>query len=384
MEKPAGPPIDSIPAASMRAERAAAGELILFFEGHLDSMSTGELWRQAMELLAQEPERIIVDAGRVDYCDVSGISLFAKIRYQQALRGRGFQIRGLKADFQKVLDMFDPESFEGPLKDKPGRANVVEQIGQGVSAMLDDVRQQVSFLGEFVSVLFSSLKEKRRTPWRDIYALAEKAGVNAFPIIAMLGFIIGLILAFQSAVSLKKFGIQIYMVDMTAIALIRELGPFITAVILAGRTGSAYAAELGTMKINEELDALSTMGLDPVRYLVVTRVLAAVAVTPLLTIFTNFFGLVGCGVVMLILKYSIHTFFARLKEAMTLTDFFGGVFKAFVFGILIAWVGCLRGLQTRTGASAVGLSTTRAVVSAVVLVIIADGLFSIIYYYLGI
>ena len=372
------------PAARMHVERGEEGGLYLRIEGRLDSNSTGDLWRQAMVLMTEQPSKVVIDAAGIDYCDISGISLLTKIRYQQNLRGADFKIDRLQADFQRMLDLFDPGLFEQPLKERPQRVNVVEQLGGSAVGVIQDIKQQILFLGEFTSEFFRSLRDKRRTPWSDIYPLAEEAGVNALPIVAMLGFIIGLILSFQSAVALAKFGIEIYMVDITALSLVRELGPFITAVVLAGRTGSAFAAELGTMKINEELDALSTMGLDPVRYLVITRVLAAVIVMPFLTIFTNFFGMVGCGVVMLSMKYSLSVFFTYLKDALTLTDLFGGLFKSFVFGILIAWIGCLRGLQTKTGASSVGLATTRAVVSAIVLVIVADGVFSILYYYLGI
>ena len=372
------------PAARMHVERGEEGWLYLRIEGRLDSNSTGDLWRQAMNLMTELPRKVVIDAAEIDYCDISGISLFTKIRYQQTRRGADFQIDRLQADFQRMLDLFDPDLFEEPLKEKPRRVDIVEQIGRSALGVADDIKQQVAFLGEFASVFFKSLRDKRRTPWADIYPLAEEAGVNALPIIVMLGFLIGLILSFQSAVALAEFGIEVYMVNITALSLVRELGPLITAVVLAGRTGSAFAAELGTMKVNEELDALSTMGLDPVRYLVITRVLAAVIVMPFLTIFTNFFGIVGCGVVMLSMKYSLSVFFTYLKDALTLTDLFGGLFKSFVFGILIAWIGCLRGLQTKTGASAVGLATTRAVVSAIVLVIVADGVFSILYYYLGI
>jgi len=157
-----------------------------------------------------------------------------------------------------------------------------------------------------------------------------------------------------------------------------------TAIILAGRSGSAFAAELGTMKVNEEIDALTTMGLDPVRFLVVTRVLAAVVMMPLLTLFSNLMGLLGGGVVFLSFDYPIITYVQQVLGAIEMGDLIGGLAKAFVFGILVAGIGCLRGLQTKTGASAVGLSTTRAVVSGIVLIVLADGVFSVVFYYLGI
>jgi phospholipid/cholesterol/gamma-HCH transport system permease protein len=157
-----------------------------------------------------------------------------------------------------------------------------------------------------------------------------------------------------------------------------------TAIVLAGRSGSAFAAELGTMKVREELDALKTMGLEPVPFLVAPRVIAAVLMTPLLTIFADLVGLIGGAVVLLSLGFPLITFWNQIQLAVGHGDLLGGLAKSFVFGILVAAIGCLRGLQTQTGAAAVGESTTRAVVSGIILIVIADGVFSVIYYYLGI
>jgi phospholipid/cholesterol/gamma-HCH transport system permease protein len=185
-------------------------------------------------------------------------------------------------------------------------------------------------------------------------------------------------------VPMHQFGAEIYVADLVALSMLRELGPLMTAIILAGRSGSAFAAELGTMKVNEEINALTTMGLDPVRFLVVTRVLAAVMMMPLLTVFSNLMGLVGGAVVFLSFDFPLVTYVQQVRGAVDLGDLLGGLAKAFVFGILVAAIGCLRGLQTKTGASAVGLSTTRAVVSGIVLIVLADGVFSVVFYYLGI
>lgn len=214
--------------------------------------------------------------------------------------------------------------------------------------------------------------------------MAEKAGVNAVGITALLGFLIGLILAFQSAAAMEAFGVEVFVADLVVIVLFRELGPLITAFVLASRSGSAFAAELGTMKVNEEIDALVTMGLDPVQFLVLPRIIAAVCILPLLTMFNHLFGLIGCGVVMGTWDVSVTTYIERVREAATLGDFFGGLVKTIVFAILISGLGCLRGLQTGTGPSAVGDSATRAVVSGIIAIIVADGVFAVAYYFLGI
>ncbi|MHC4187872.1 MAG: MlaE family ABC transporter permease, partial [Planctomycetota bacterium] len=199
----------------------------------------------------------------------------------------------------------------------------------------------------------------------------------------LLGFLIGLILAFQSAIAMQKFGAQIYVADLVVIVLFRELGALITAVIFAARSGSAFAAEIGTMKVNEEIDALTTMGLDPVKFLAVPRMLAGLFMMPLLTMFNLLFGLIGCGMVMASLGFPFVTFMNRIQQACSLSDFTGGMIKTFVFGMIIAVVGCLRGLQTKTGASAVGDSATKAVVTSIIAIVIVDGVFAVVYYYIG-
>jgi phospholipid/cholesterol/gamma-HCH transport system permease protein len=183
---------------------------------------------------------------------------------------------------------------------------------------------------------------------------------------------------------MKTFGAEIYVADLVVLSIFRELGPLLTAFVLASRSGSAFAAEIGTMKVNEEIDALTTMGIDRVQFLVIPRVLAAVFVMPLLTMFNNLFGLIGCGLVMISLGFAPITFLNQIQQAASLTDLFSGLVKTFVFGALIAGIGCLRGLQTGTGASAVGESATRAVVSSLVAIVVADGIFAVVYYIVGI
>jgi phospholipid/cholesterol/gamma-HCH transport system permease protein len=171
---------------------------------------------------------------------------------------------------------------------------------------------------------------------------------------------------------------------LLSFAMVRELGPLITAIILAGRSGSAFAAELGTMKVTEEINALTTFGLDPSRFLVVPRILAAIIVTPLLSVFGTLFGLVGGYLIMLGLGYGLPFYVNQVRASVNWVDFLQGVFKAGVFAFLIAAIGCLKGLQTRSGPGAVGDSTTRAVVAGIVMIVVADGLLGVVFYYLGI
>ena len=242
----------------------------------------------------------------------------------------------------------------------------------------------VAFVGELTVMLVGALRHPRQLRFKDIVIIAERAGIGAIPIVVLVGFLLGLILSFQSAIPMQRFGAQIFVADLLGISLLRELGPLMAAILLTARSGSAFAAELGTMKVNEEIDALTTMGLEPVRFLVVPRVIATVAVVPVLAMLTNLAGLVGGAVVFLSLDFPLVTYVNRLVQAVSIADFAGGLFKAFFFGVIVAAVGCLRGLQTRMGAGAVGASTTSAVVSGIVLIAILDGVFAVIFYIVGI
>ena len=325
-----------------------------------------------------------MDGSDIQYCDGAGIAMLIDLKREPGSKTVPVEIRGLPAAYQPLLDLFDPADFKQLKGAKPVPACFPEQVGEAASNLWRDIAALVEFVGELATALASAAMQPKRIRWRDALLAAENAGVNALPIIALISFLIGLIMAFQSAVPMKQFGAEIYVGDLVALSMLRELGPLMTAIILAGRSGSAFAAEIGTMKVNEEINALTTMGLDPVRFLVVTRVLAAVAMMPLLTLFSDLMGLAGGAVVFLSFDFPLVTYVKEVLGAVGLGDLVGGLAKAFVFGILVAGIGCLRGLQTRTGASAVGLSTTRAVVSGIVLIVLADGVFSVVYYYLGI
>jgi phospholipid/cholesterol/gamma-HCH transport system permease protein len=209
-------------------------------------------------------------------------------------------------------------------------------------------------------------------------------GVDALPIVTLISVLLGMILAFQSAVPMRRFGAEIFVADLIGISMVRELGPLMTAILLAGRTGAAFAAEIGTMHVNQEVDALTTMGLDPVRFLVTPRILAAVLMTPLLTLFAMLVGMLGGALTMQSFSVPLVTFLKEVDSAVTTTDFIAGFVKAFFFAILIAGVGCLRGLETGAGASAVGDSATRAVVSGIILLVVVDGIFAVVYFVLDI
>ena len=359
--------------------------LTLRVSGWLDAHTVAGVWEKSREaVLRQRPQRIVVDAAQINYCDGAGIAMLVDLRRPHGQQTVPVEVRGLPGEYQPLLDMFEPSDFAETKPARPEPAHLPQQVGAAAANLWKDLAVLVGFVGELAAALGAAALHPRQVRWRDALLAAENAGVNALPIVALISFLIGLIMAFQSAIPMRQFGAEIYVADLVSLSMLRELGPLMTAIIVAGRSGSAFAAEIGTMKVNEEINALTTMGLDPVRFLVVTRVIGAVLMMPLLTLFSNLLGLVGGAIVFLSFDFPLVTYYQQVLSAVHLKDLNGGLAKAIVFGILVAAIGCLRGLQTRTGASAVGLSATRAVVSGIVLIVVADGVFSVVFYYLGI
>ena len=371
--------------AVLRPGETRDGIFTLFIAGRLDSASTGKIWREASETVgsAQAPTAVL-DASGVDYCDGSGIALLVHFRNQKERAIGKLEIRGLQPEFQELLRDADVGDLARLEKRVTEEKNVPVEVGKRVVSAWRETHQFISFVGELTCALIYAARNPRGVRWKDMLLVAEAVGIRALPIVALIGFLMGLIMAFQAAIPLGRFGAQVYVANLIGISILREMGPLMTAIVVAGRSGSAFAAELGTMKVREETDALITMGLDPVRFLVVTRVIAAVLMTPLLTIFADAVGIIGGAVVLRSLGYSWTTFYHQVQSAVNYGSLMGGLTKSLVFGILVAAIGCLRGLQTGTGARAVGESTTSAVVSGIILIVIADGIFSVVYYYLGV
>jgi phospholipid/cholesterol/gamma-HCH transport system permease protein len=361
----------------------ADGRRVLAISGRLDATTLSSVWGAARRAVADVPARpVVVDAAAVDYCDGAGAALFVDILRHP--REGSVEVVNLKPEFAALLQQFDPRILEHDLDPQAPRRPAVEEIGREAWKVWQDIRVQVGFIGETTAALAHAIRRPRTVRWRDVWHICERAGVDALPIVALISFLLGMILAFQSAVPMKRFGAEIFVADLIGLSMLRELGPLMTAILIAGRSGAAFAAEIGTMRVNQEVDALTTMGLDPVRFLVTPRIIAAVLMTPLLTLFSMLIGLVGGAVTMQSFAIPFSTFIKEVDSAVALTDFLAGFVKSFVFATLIAGIGCLRGLQTGAGASAVGDSATRAVVSAIILLVVVDGLFAVAYYVLGI
>lgn len=371
------------PGATLRAAAGEGGESLLVLSGRLDAESTARLWSQAMAAArAARGATLVVDAAGVDYCDGSGAALLAALEHEAEQNGGGFALRGLREDLRRLVALVapSPERKEPP----PRVESPVARLGRATLAAFADGRRFVAFVGQTVLALAWVARHPGRLRVGDTLLVAERAGIGATPIVAGVGFLLGLILAFQGAIPMRRFAAEIFVADLLGVSLLRELGPLMASILLAARSGSAFAAEIGTMKVNEELDALTTMGLDPVRFLVVPRVVAAIAVVPALAMLTSLAGLLGGLLVYMSLGFPPVTYVNRIADMVGPGDVLGGLAKAMVFGVIVAAVGCLRGIQTGQGAQAVGLSTTSAVVSGIVGIALADGVFAVVFYVLGI
>lgn len=354
----------------------------LVLRGRLDTDTVVKCWdRLEPYFRAEKVTTLEVDASQVVYCGSAGLALLRYLNMGRMTPGATVRVIGLEADLETIFRGFTAEDYEAfrPLE----RAKchpLPEEVGIEVRHAAKDFRDQVSFLGEIVAKLPMTLGDRKRMRWPEVRRVFEQAGANAVPIVSLISVLVGLIIAFESAQPLAQFGAQIYVANMIGLVMVRELGPLLAALLLAGRSGSAFAAELGTMKVNEELSALETFGLDPTRFLVVQRIAAGILLTPLLTLYATFMGVLGGVLVTLVLGFPLTLIIHQLSTAVHLDDVAFGTAKGVVFGAIVSSVGCLRGLQTQQGPSAVGVSTTRAVVTSILLIVIADAIFSILFF----
>ena len=328
--------------------------------------------------------RISVDLAGVDYLDSAGA--LALIELQNRARALSIPIDLLNVSKKDhgMLSLIDREVLlQPPLRPAVIRSPIVENLGELARKQYRDIQEILSFVGELITALTYCLVHPRMVRWADVSFYMKRAGADGLPIVALISLLMGLIMAFMSSLQLKQFGANIYVANLVTIAMVRELGPIMTAIIVAGRYGSAFAAEIGTMIVNDEVNALVTMGFDPTRFLAVPKVLAAMIVVPILTVYSDFFAILGGLIVGVTgLDLTIFTYIQQTKSSIDIFDFVTSLIKAVVFAILIAGIGCQRGFQVKGGAEGVGLSTTSAVVSAIFLIIVFDSAFAIMLYYI--
>ena len=253
------------------------------------------------------------------------------------------------------------------------------QIGVRTENAIKEATEVFQFLGECAVALGRFVTGRARFRWSDVWLEMEHCGADALPIITLIAFLMGLILAYVGAVTMRPYGGLIFIANLVGLAMVREMAAMMSGVIMSGRTGAAFAAQLGTMKVSEEIAALRTMGLSPIEYLVLPRMIALFLMFPLLTIYSNFIGMFGGLVVGMSMGLSYSQFTHQLVDAVNLTNFSVGMIKSFVFGVIVAATGCLRGMQCGNSSAAVGLATTRAVVSGITCMVVADAIFAVIF-----
>ncbi|QLG86784.1 MlaE family lipid ABC transporter permease subunit [Chitinibacter bivalviorum] len=344
-----------------------------YLAGDLTLASIAPIWRQSRQINWQAQA---LDLSEVRQCDGAGAAMLFELSQQ------GVLLQGVNDDCQRLLAALDPQlALQAPAPKPP--TPWISQIGITARIALNDFKDQISFIGEAARVFAVALRQPQHVRWGEFIRQCELTGANALPIISLISLLLGIILAFQSAIPMRQFGAEVFVANLLGLSMIRELGPLMTAIVLAGRSGAAFAAEIGTMKVNEEINALVTFGYDPMHFLVLPRLLAGLLMLPLLAICAEVISLLGGALVMEGFGIPMSTFWTQVSTQVDATDFFSGMLKAAAFGLVVASVGCFRGLSTGTGASAVGASTTRAVVNILVLLVITDGIFAVVYYHLG-
>ncbi len=324
----------------------------------------------------------VVDGAGIVALDTAGAWLLHRTLRTLAARGCVARIDGLRPEFAALVELLAGREIPlaAPVPPTPG---LLARIGRRAWGLVAGSGGYLAFVGESALALLRALRHPRTLRWRPILHNIQTAGVEALPITGLLSFLMGVVIAYQGADQLQRFGANIFVVDLVALAMLRELSPLLTAIIIAGRSGSAYTAQIGTMKVTEEIDALRTIGVGAQELLVLPKVVALVVVMPLLTVYTDVTGVLG-GMVMASTKLDVgfDAFVDRLGEAIQLSSYWTGLAKAPVFAMIVALVGCYRGFQVTGSAESVGAQTTTSVVQSIFLVIVTDALFSIVFLWL--
>lgn len=361
------------------------GALRLSLVGSATMPHAGALWRELLEHADAGDRPVRIDLDEVDRLDGAGAATLLELQCRLVARGIDCRITGGREGVRRVLAIYDESSGAPCLKPAPARRPILDQVGEGALEAAIYVKEILHFIGEVLVAAVAACRTPRTIHWRSVGPLMEQAGADGLPISGLINFLVGLIMGFQAAIQLQRFGADIFIADLVGLSMTRELGPLMTAIIVAGRSGAAFAAELGTMKVSEEIDALRTLGLDPQRFLVFPRVIALAAMVPLLTIIGDFLGCAG-GLVIAVTKLGLppRMYMSELEEAVDLWDIGGGLVKSVVFAVVITFISCQRGLATRGGAAGVGSSTTSAVVLILFSLVALDTVFSVVYDLLGI
>ncbi|MBB5690721.1 hypothetical protein GXW77_14255 [Roseomonas alkaliterrae] len=364
-------------AGARLALREEEGGRVLAALGWLDMAATARLWPEALRA-GRGGGIAVLDLSGLESLDSAGAVMLLTAAPEAEPRGASEPVAAVLARMRRAL-----AAAPAPVKPRTP-FHPITAIGRATVGVLRDARSAVAFIGETAVTALRAMARPRLLRLSEVLRHLDEVGTRAFPLTLLLGFLIGVILAYQSSIPLRRFGAEVFVPNLVGISLVRELGPLLAGVVLAGRTGSAFAAELGTMTVNEEVDALRIMGVDATAMLVLPRLLAATLVMPVLALLMNLSGIAGMTLIMATLGYPSAAVESQLQQWLTLTDLMGGLFKAACFGLVIAGIGCRAGLSAGRGPRAVGDAATAAVVGGIVAIVVMDGIFAVLFFRLGI
>ena len=370
---------------SLTTEIQPNGNRKLLLAGHLGLREVENFEKDLKIHLSQAGStHTSLDLTELEFIDSAGALALLELAAGIKTQGGSFSLDNVPAKAQKILDLIDIESLKRqPLLGGGKKIGIISEIGEGFLAFVRDVDNVISFFGEVIIDLVATCFNPRLVRWSDVILYMKRAGVEGLPIISLIALLLGLILAFMSSVQLQRFGANIYVASLLALAMVKELGPIMTAILVAGRSGSAFAAEIGTMKVNEEVDALTVMGMDPMFFLTLPKVIASMIVVPLLTIYADLLGIIGGLIVGVgLLDLTVYSYIQETKNILKVFDFTTSFIKSVFFAFLISAIGCQRGFQVQGGAAAVGTATTSAVVAAIFLIIVVDSAFAVVLTYI--
>ena len=369
----------SLPVAPAAIAQPSPQELAL--SGFWTARGIATLMPQLDALPTAAQSATTVDGARIEALDTAGAWILQKLLRRLRDEGTVVSLTGLRPEFEKLLAAVAQQAADPadkPAQAPPVSANALARIGRHAEAAVSQTVALLSFVGETALALAGSLAHPSRLRWRPILFNIRSAGFDALPIVGLLAFLLGVVVAYQGADQLRQYGANIFVADLIGLSMLREFAPLITAIIIAGRSGSAYAAQIGTMAVTEEIDAMRTLGIAPLDLLVLPKVFALLIALPLLTVFADVLGVFG-GMLMARSQLGVgfEEFLDRFVKAVSVTAFLIGIGKAPVFAAIITLVGCFQGFRTKGGADSVGRQTTRSVVQSIFLVIVADALFSV-------
>lgn len=348
--------------------------------GRLPSL---EMFRTAIEKLPPI-QRLVIDASRLHKWDSALLSFVSLLERFGHENGIAVEAGTLPTEARRLIDLATRGLGHETSHRKGSQPNFVRSVGEAAIAKVEGLGQPIGFVGSSVLAFGRLFRGRARCRAIDLFAMVEECGARALPIVGVISLLVGMIFSFVGAIQLKQFGADIYDANLVAVAMAREMAAVMTGIVLTGRTGAAFAAQIGAMQGNEEIDALSTLGISSVEFLVLPRMIALILMTPLLCIYSNALGLTGGYIVAMgTLNVTSTAYLLQTQSAITLTDLSIGIVKSIVFGILIAITGCLQGMQAGRSAAGVGTATTSAVVSGILAIIVTDAIFSVVLNVIG-